>query len=289
MGILARRLDQLFPDQSYVAPVGHTHWDAKAYLWITVGPVRHGRVDKLLVRDNRRDVVVRDDHSTACANFRHLSGHARDLHSISNGDWSLRQNDQAADKVARDVLQTKTDADADRARENGQRLEMNAGVLQDNEDADDEDDVRCDLRDGVLQRAIKPAVDEKAVKKKSLGARRNPKDDDQQSDEEENLQQANRDAGQGRAPGEGDAETVDRADKKENQRRQAQDSGDDGGEVAVDFETAEQPPHKAALEELSHDQSERDQAEKGDEAKDRNLVTREIKDRVVKPRNIHAG
>ena len=106
-----------------------------------------------------------------------MSGHARDLDAIANGDRPLRQNDQAADEIARDILQAKTDADADRAGENGQRLEVNAGVLQDNEDANDEDDVRCDLRDRVLQRAIKSAVDEEAVEKKSLRARGNPEDE----------------------------------------------------------------------------------------------------------------
>ena len=81
---------------------------------------------------------------------------ARDFHAVADADRPLGQNDQAADEVARDVLQTKADADADRAGENRERSEMNAAVFQHDENADDEHDFAGDLRDGVLQRAIRP-------------------------------------------------------------------------------------------------------------------------------------
>ena len=51
----------------------------------------------------------------------------------------------------------KSDADADRAGENRQCPEMDASVLQDDENADDQHDVADDLRNGVLQRAIESA------------------------------------------------------------------------------------------------------------------------------------
>ena len=119
---------------------------------------------------------------------------------------------------------------------------MNAGVFQDNENADDEDNIGSDLRDCVLQRAIETAVNEEAIKEKTLRPRRNPKDEDKQANEEKNLQQADGNPGYRRTPGEGNAEAVDRADRKENERCDAQDRRDDRDEVGVELEAAEESP-----------------------------------------------
>ena len=116
------------------------------------------------------------------------------------------QNDKSADEITRNILQSEAYPDANRAGKNGQRFEVNAGVLQDNENADDEDNIGSDLRDRVLKRAIETAVNEEAIKEKTLRPRRNPKDQDKQANEEKNLQQADRNPGYRRTPGEGNAE-----------------------------------------------------------------------------------
>ena len=87
----------------------------------------------------------------------HLASDPRDFNAVANGDWPLSQNHETADKVACDILQTETDAHADRAGENRQRSEMNAGIIENNKNADDEDDVADDLRNRVLQRTIESA------------------------------------------------------------------------------------------------------------------------------------
>jgi hypothetical protein len=88
----------------------------------------------------------------------------------------LRRPD--ADEITRNILQSEAYPHANRAGKNGQRFEVNAGVLQDNENADDEDNIRSDLRNCVLQRAIETAVNEEAIKEKTLRPGRNPKDQD---------------------------------------------------------------------------------------------------------------
>ena len=93
---------------------------------------------------------VTDDRAARADQF-HLAGHARDFDAVADRDRPLRQNDEPADEIARDILQAKADPDADRAGENSQRAEMNAGVLEHDEDADDQDEIADDLRDGVLQ------------------------------------------------------------------------------------------------------------------------------------------
>src|SRR4029077_5375729 len=99
-------------------------------------------------------------------NLLHLTGDTRHLYPIADCDRALRQNDQAADEIAGDVLQSEANAYADRAGKNGERAEMNTGIVQHHENANDQDDIANDLRDGVLQRAIQPAVYEEAVKQK---------------------------------------------------------------------------------------------------------------------------
>ena len=69
----------------------------------------------------------------------------------------------------------------------------------------------------ALERAIEPAVDQEAVEKKSLRSRGNPEDQHQQADEEKNLEEADRQSRQSRAPGERNSEGVDRADREEDE------------------------------------------------------------------------
>ena len=49
---------------------------------------------------------------------------SRDFDAVADGDRPFRQDDEAADEIARDILQAEADPDADRARENGQRAEI---------------------------------------------------------------------------------------------------------------------------------------------------------------------
>ena len=121
-----------------------------------------------------------------------------DFDAVANRNRSLRQNDETADEIAGDILQAEADTDADRAGKNGERAEMDPGVFEDDENADDEDEIADDLRDGVLQRTVEPAVDQKAIEEKTLRARRNPKDRDQQRHQEKNLDETERDSRQGR-------------------------------------------------------------------------------------------
>ena len=105
---------------------------------------------------------------------------SRDFDAVANRDRAFGQDDETADEIAGDILQAEADTNADRAGKNGERAEMDPGVFQNNEDADDEDEIADDLRDGVLERAVETAVDEEAIEEKTLRARRNPKDRDEQ-------------------------------------------------------------------------------------------------------------
>src|SRR5690348_17181732 len=129
-----------------------------------------------------------------------LTGDPRDFDSIANCDWPLRQNHQATDEIARDVLQTKPNTDANCPRENSQSAQMNAGVIEDNENADDQDDVADNLSDRVLQRAVETTLSEETVKQEPFRARREPKDCDQQRDQQKKLEETEGDARKWRVP-----------------------------------------------------------------------------------------
>jgi len=94
----------------------------------------------------------------------HLTGDTGHLDPIADRDRAFGQNDQSANEIAGDVLQSESNAYADRAVKNGEGAEMNTGVVQHDENAKDQDDVADDLRNSVLQRAIQPAVYEQGVK-----------------------------------------------------------------------------------------------------------------------------
>ena len=130
---------------------------------------------------------------------------------------------------------------------------------------------------------------EEAVEEKSLRPRRKPEDRKEETDEKKNLQQADRHARQGSAPIEWDPEGVNRADDKENERDEAKDRGDDRDEVSVELKTAEKPPNERALEEFRDHQTDREQADKGGDPEDRDVVPGEIEGRRAQPEEIHAA
>ena len=225
---------------------------------------------------------------TACANFSHLPDDTGDFDAIANRDRPLRENDETTDEIARDILQTEADADADRARKDRQRLEVNAGVLQDDENANDKDDVGDDLRDCVLERAIEPAMDEEAIEEKALRTRRNPEDEKEQRNEQKNLHQADRDAWDRRRPCEGNPERVDCADGKKDDGDGAEDRRDDRDEIAVELEPAEQPPNERALNDPGDDEPENEKPNERGDAEDGDVTAGQIEDRIGQPEKIHA-
>ena len=96
----------------------------------------------------------------------HLTGDTGYLDPIADRDRALGQNDQTANEIAGDVLQSEANAYADCAGKNGEGAEMNTGVVQHDKNASDQDDVADDLRNSVLQRPIQPAVYQQGVKQK---------------------------------------------------------------------------------------------------------------------------
>jgi len=240
LGIFPRHFQQRSSRLLQIASVGDTDWDTKTHSRVAVSPIRDRRIDELRVGHDHGDVVVGENDGAACANLLHLTGDTRDLHTIADRDRSFCQNDKAADEVAGDILQPKADADTDRAGKNGESGKVNAGVVQNNENANNKDDIADDLRDGVLQRPIQAAVYEEAVKEKWFCPRRYPKNSEEEGNEQENLDERERDARQRSIPSQRDASRVDRGDREKDQRGKAEDGRDDRDKILAELESGEE-------------------------------------------------
>src|SRR4029077_12087967 len=162
--IFSRYFHQGIPYFLQIAVIGDTDRNAKTHARIAISPVCHRRIDEPRVRHDHGDVVVGKNNGAARTNLLHLTGNTGYFHPITDCDRAFGQNDQAANEIAGDVLQSESNADTERTGKNGERPKMDAGIVQHDENANDQDDVADDLRDSVLQRPIQPAVYQEAVK-----------------------------------------------------------------------------------------------------------------------------
>ena len=103
-----------------------------------------------------------------------LAGDSRHFDTVANRDRSFCEDDEAADEIARDILETEANPHAHRAGKDRQRSQMDPGVIKNNENADDQDDVADNLCDRVLQTAVEPALGQEAVEQEPFGLWGNP-------------------------------------------------------------------------------------------------------------------
>ena len=108
----------------------------------------------------------------------HLAGNAGDFDAVTDSDWSFGQNHQTADEIAGDILQAEADPHANRAGENRQCAQVNAGIFQNNQNTNYQHDIADDLGNGVLEGTIQSAIDEKPIEKKAFRPRGDPKNRD---------------------------------------------------------------------------------------------------------------
>ena len=128
----------------------------KSHPRVAISPVRYRRIDEFRVWNDHGDIVVSENDGAARADLLHLTGDPRDFDTIADGDWSFGKNEQAADEITRNVFQTEPEAYADRSRKDRQRSEVNTGIVENNDDPDDQHDVADDLGNGVLEGTISP-------------------------------------------------------------------------------------------------------------------------------------
>src|SRR6476620_462967 len=173
--MLARCGHQRIAHFVYVAAISHAYRKTKPHTGVAILPVSYRRIYEFRVRHNDGYIVVSHNHRTPRADLPNCAQDACYFDAISNRDRPLRQYDQAADEITGDILQAKSDTDANCTSKNRQCGKMDASVLQNKENANHQHDVADDLGDGVLQRPIESALRKQPVEKKTFRPRGKPK------------------------------------------------------------------------------------------------------------------
>src|SRR5262249_46814490 len=75
------------------------------------------------------------------------SDQALHLHSVADANWALEQENQSGNEIIDDVLQSKTDADAQCAGDQSEFVELHSGIAQGQEKNKNEQQVVSDLGD----------------------------------------------------------------------------------------------------------------------------------------------
>src|SRR6266550_1592231 len=286
--MLARCGHQRIAHFVHVAAISNTYRKTKPHTGVAIMPVGYRRIYEFRVRHNDGDIVVGHNHCTPRADLTNCAQDACYFDTISNRDRSFRQDDQTADEITGDILQAKSDTDANRASKNRQCGEMDASVLQNKENANHQNDVADDLGNGVLQRPIQPALRKQTVEKKTFRSRRKPKHSHQQSYQQENLNKAQADCRKWRGPSQRNSRSINRGDSEKDNGGQTQDRRDDRDEVCVDLESAEETPNDLALQKSGNDHSGGEKSDEGDQSQDRHVTLADMKQRLLEKRHFHA-
>ena len=113
-------------------------------------PIGHSLRDQLRVRHNNRDTLVGNDGRRACADLADFAHNTADFDAIADLQWALEQQDEAAEKIARNILKPGPKSDPNRTNKHVERGEVDAGALQNHERTQADDDV---ARDGAKRLA----------------------------------------------------------------------------------------------------------------------------------------
>src|SRR4029453_8212130 len=141
IAVAGRGSEQHLAHQLGVGRMRHVKRQCVSGQLVRSTPVRHSLRHELRVGHNHRHALIGDDSRGACANLPHFANYTANLNAVSNLDGALEQENEATEEIARDVLQTETESHTDRADEDVEGGEVNAGALKDHEGTQRNDDV----------------------------------------------------------------------------------------------------------------------------------------------------
>ena len=139
--MLLRHLRQQRHDVLRIVAVGDTERDLDAPLPVAEGPVGDFAGDQHRVRHDDLGAIAGAHHAGADADALDLPAAVGHLDRVADLDGALEQQDQAGHEVVDDALQAETDADADRAGDDGEAVEVDAGRCDRDQHAGDQQDV----------------------------------------------------------------------------------------------------------------------------------------------------
>jgi hypothetical protein len=129
-GVAFRHFDKYFPHCIQIGSVGDADRYPKTHFLVAVTPIDNRVRGEHRVWHNQCYIIVGDDGGTPGANVDDLPGYLIDFDPVADLDRALSKDDKSTDKVARNVLQTETNAYPHGSGEHSQRRQVNPGILQ---------------------------------------------------------------------------------------------------------------------------------------------------------------
>ena len=112
--------DKRFHHQGNVGTIGNTHRNKKPYSTIGKGPIGHLIGDQIRVGNDHICLVEGLDGCGPKANPFDFGPLPTDFDRVTHPDGSFKEQNEAADKIVHNTLQTKADADAKGTQHDGE-------------------------------------------------------------------------------------------------------------------------------------------------------------------------
>jgi hypothetical protein len=178
-------LKQESADLLDIGVVADTDWQMHAYLRVIGREVGDGIINEVGVGHDDDDVVIRANPGGAGSDADDVAEGFLDLDAVADADGLLNEQNEPRDEVGHNILKAKTDADADSAADDNERLEIEPERLQADEHAEQEKCVSDESPEGELLRFGNADVTEQASEQDGLQeARQN----DQQHQKKDDLE-----------------------------------------------------------------------------------------------------
>ena len=135
VGVFFRGFQEQFLHQLHIAVVRDADRDFEAHHFSGVAPVYDILRYEARVGDNYGDIVVCYDCCAAPLDLDHISLYVAHFDTVTDLDGTFEKDDQAADEIAGDVLQSEADPYADRAGQYVQGGQVDTGRLQNDDES----------------------------------------------------------------------------------------------------------------------------------------------------------
>ena len=142
-------------DALRIGPVCDPDVDLDPALAIREGEVRHLLGNQLPVRHDQFRAVEKPDDAGPNPDPANDPDVVLHLHDVAHIDRPLEEQDEPGDEIVHDVLQTETDADPERAGEDGKLRHVHPERGDRDQETGEQNDVVQQRRDGVGRAAIK--------------------------------------------------------------------------------------------------------------------------------------
>src|SRR6266404_5091165 len=134
-----------------IRSISYAKRNAESNPWVLITPIVHTVGNEVGVGHDDCNIIIRHDRRAPQADFANLSRDSANFDAVTDGYWPLGKNDQTADEIADDVLQTEAKANTDGSGNDCKGTEIDANDLETDIETKSKDAVAKDPPQGKLQ------------------------------------------------------------------------------------------------------------------------------------------